>query len=146
MGKANWLTRLGREYTPKRPTQLREKSHQWFEEVRFLSKHDRRAAAVYLGGFVIELLLKSLLWHRRSEPKVGVLLHRLHDLEELLLTATDVSRQLASPANTEVRLGFQRLASWSVRVRYNPAIPSKRELVEFVHDLREVRTWLLGRV
>jgi hypothetical protein len=128
-----------------RPSQLRDKSHQWFDDVQFLHAHQRWGAAIYLGGFVIECLLKAALWPRRAEPRIDRLLWRSHDLGELLAECRHLKADMRQPRFAEVWAAFQFLGNWTVRIRYNPRLPSAREARDFWERLMEVRQWLLGR-
>lgn len=139
--EAAWLDQLG-SFVPRSPGQLKTKSDQWFADARFLLSHHRFAAAVYLGGFVIELLLKAMLWPRRAEPPIGAKIFSTHDLFELLELNRVLERALHSPELKSAYDSFQFLANWTVHVRYNPKSPSAEEARDFWRRLEEVRKWL----
>jgi HEPN domain-containing protein len=125
-------------------SQLVTKSDQWFSDVQLLYRNGRYAAALYLGGFVIECLLKAALWNRRFEGRIRSILYGSHDLERLLgLNAELRQAYLAAPAR--LRESFSELSAWTVRVRYNPRRPSAADAEAFVGRLREVRAWLRQR-
>lgn len=142
---ARWLNELSR-FQVSKAEQLREKSNQWFDEVCFLHEHKRRAALVYLGGFVIECMLKSALWQRRHEPAIAVLIGRSHDLHKLLNQLPLIEAKMRTPLADSVRSSFDVLANWTVRIRYNPKRPSPADALDYWGRLKEVRLWLLGEI
>jgi hypothetical protein len=125
-------------------SQLTTKSDQWLDDSGYLRKSERYAAALYLGGFVIECLLKASLWDRRFEPQIRPLLHS-HDLSALRAANTELDRRMQAD-----RLGvheqFVRLSNWTVRVRYNPRRVARQDADDFMRRLKEVRGWLRTRV
>jgi hypothetical protein len=142
--KESWLRELAR-FAISKPSQLREKSEQWFRDTQCLHDHQRWSAVVYLGGFVIECLLKCALWPRRTERRVIRLLWRSHDLYDLLDACPETRTELNKPPFDAVRSSFDFLANWAVRIRHNPKRLSQEEGLEFWRRLKEVRTWLRGR-
>jgi hypothetical protein len=139
-----WLEELAR-FAITKPSQLREKSNQWFDDADFLHQHCRWSALIYLGGFVVECSLKSVLWPRRTEPRVGRLLWHSHDLGALLAECAALDWEIQKPQFADVLSSFQFLASWTVRIRYNPKRPSAADARAYWQQLKEVRRWLLGR-
>ena len=140
-----WLRDLS-QFSITKASQLREKSNQWFRETEFLFRNERRAAFVYLGGFVIECLLKYALWPQRHRPEIRKLLWGSHDLDKLLAACGALERELSKPPWDGVRESFEFLKSWSVRIRYNPKCPSAHDVRDYRRRLSEVRQWLLGRI
>lgn len=51
-------------------SRLTTKSDQWLDDSEYLWKSKRYAAALYLGGFVIEGLLEAGLCDRRFQPQI----------------------------------------------------------------------------
>src|SRR6266446_9322918 len=95
-----------------RPPQLRSVADRRFDDVQALraTQHNARAnGAIYLGGFVIECLLKAMLiekfrWLQNStfpatrtegERRVWWLCHRSHDLEAILSYLPEVRQKLS---------------------------------------------------
>lgn len=142
---ARWLTELS-AFSVEKASQLRAKSDQWFADTEFLFKSKRWASCVYLGGFVIELLLKSELWAQRNDPVIRKLLYSSHDLDQLRLACRRIDAKLSSPLENQIGSRFESLASWSVRIRYNPKIPSAGDAKFFMIRLKEVRKWLIGTI
>src|SRR4051794_16242384 len=104
------------QFNVHKPSQLITKSDQWFEDVLFVYRGKRHAATLYLGGFVIECLLKARLWHRRFEPRIRSLLFS-HDLGRLLDADVDLAQSLKVGRSAPYKQ-FVQLSAWTVRVRY----------------------------
>ncbi|MGD2110216.1 MAG: hypothetical protein PVI86_12610 [Phycisphaerae bacterium] len=121
-----------------RPSQLVTKSDQWYDDARFLHRSKRYAAAMYLGGFVVECLLKRALWGRRSEPAVRKLFFASHDLAELLDANKDLASRMQAD-RTRAYDQFVQLTSWTVRFRYNPRKPHADDARVFMRRLKETR-------
>ena len=133
------------QFAVSKKTQLTTKSDQWFDDAKFLHvKAKRYGAALYLGGFVIECLLKAALWDRREERRVWDLLFS-HDLTALLELNASLARSLRSDRQNRYEQ-FVRLSNWNVRVRYNPRPVRKEDADDFMRRLQEVRQWLRNRI
>jgi HEPN domain-containing protein len=111
----------------------------------FLFESKRYAASMYLGGFVIECLLKSALWNRREEPAIHTLIFKSHDLEKLLVSNKWLESKMQDGAS-DVHDRFVNLTGWTVRFRYNPARPTFEDATMFMKSLKEVRAWLRSQV
>jgi hypothetical protein len=107
------------------------------------------AGAIYLGGYVVECMLKWAICQRHrviylenlpdqksAERLTGT---RGHDLEFLL----DVSglRPLLK-SNKLLYNAFIQMSIWSVALRYNPKAGDIRSAVRFLAGVRELRNWL----
>jgi hypothetical protein len=139
-----WLRELS-TFSVTKASQLRTKSDQWHADARFLHDSRRYAASVYLGGFVIELMLKAALWPRRREPRIASLLHRSHDLRQLVEECQAIWAEIQKPPHARVLQSLEFLASWSVRIRYNPKQPSADDSADYRRRVELVRTWLRGK-
>ena len=125
----------------RKKTQLTTKSDQWFKDAKYLhEKAKRYDAAVYLGGFVVECLLKAALWARRREKQVEVLLYS-HDLTRLLEVNVSLANRLRAEPQ-DLYQQFVRVANWNVGIRYNPAAIQKADADDFMRRLKEVQEWL----
>jgi HEPN domain-containing protein len=129
----------------KRKAQLITKSDQLFADTRFLFKSKRHAAALYLGGFVVECLLKAAVWKRRHEKKIGQLLYS-HNLTALLEHNSGLAENIRRADAGAIYIQFVRLSNWNVRFRYNPAPVAYKDAEDFMRRLSEVRAWLRNRV
>src|SRR5258706_8873956 len=95
-----------------RPTQLRSVADRRFDDAQALHTtqlNARANGAIYLGGFVIECLLKAMLvdkfrWLQNSsypanrseaEKRIWWLCHRSHDLEAILSYLPEVREKLS---------------------------------------------------
>ena len=126
-------------------TQLTTTSNQLYDDTKFLYKEGQRyAAALYLGGFVIECLLKAALWKRRQEKPIRRLLFT-HDLHKLLEMNTSLAKALRADRQGLYQQ-FVRLSTWNVRFRYNPKNIPKSDADDFMRRLKEVRQWLIQKV
>lgn len=128
-----------------RKNQLIAKSDQWFNDVGYLYKGERFSASIYLGGFVVECLLKAALWPRRFEEAIRRLLYASHDLTDLLEANPTLAQSLRNDNTGNYEL-FVRLSNWNVRVRYNPTRIGKQDADKFMRQLTEIRRWLRGKV
>lgn len=115
---------------------------------------------MYLGGFVIELLLKAKLIEKhpwlqsaatsagRSQPEreLWALCYRSHDLEELLVRLPEVRQQLSNPklpGRDRLRQALQNVCErWTVFARYSPQSANIREAVLFLDSVKELGRWL----
>lgn len=121
----------------------------------------RANGAMYLGGFVIECLLKARLlrknaWLQTSPSSQGLtaeqrrlwmLCFRLHDLEELLAHLPELILHL----ETARERGYHRrmirqlkevCASWTVLARYSPYSAAMTEATSLLSTVRKLRPWL----
>lgn len=109
-------------------------------------KIERYAASIYLAGYVIECVLKSLLLHttRKNRPEMrralkedfGHNLRRLHDrLTEL---------GLSMPKNISGNLLF--VASWSPELRYEPGPGNPTDAKKFLSCAKAIVEWADGRM
>jgi len=124
-----------------RPTQLRSVADRRFDDAQALRTtqlNARANGAIYLGGFVIECLLKAMLvdkfrWlqsssypAKRSEDdkRIWWLCHRSHDLEAILSYLPEVREKLSrSEQRGAPRLSqsLKSVCEWTIFARYSPA-------------------------
>src|SRR2546423_1022905 len=123
-----------------KPSQLRTVAERRFADadaLRRTRQNARANAVMYLGGFVLECLLKARMletygWLQSrgpttaAEARLRSLCYRSHDLAGILASLPDLSRQLAEE---DLRRGGRaRLlpmldmlcAEWTVHARYSP--------------------------
>lgn len=123
-----------------------------------LNSGDRKRAngVLYMGGFVIECLLKALLLERHrnlqgsvdpaalssSDREVHRLLHR-HELDAMLVFLPDVRIQLTT-AGGGIWQRFRVLCEqWTVYARYSPMQAElKKDAQPFLETVKEVKQWL----
>jgi len=121
------------------------KSDQWFDEAKFLFRHQRYTPVMYLGGFVVECLLKAAMWDRRTNSKIRSLIFGSHDLETLLEASPFLAAQMEKDP-LGIYMHFVRISNWNVRIRYNPKLVVQDDAKDFLGNLREVRKWLRNKL
>lgn len=115
---------------------------------------------MYLGGFVIELLLKARLlelhpWLQTARESRGLslaqkriwsLCYRSHDLDEILAFAPDIIRRLQAcelQGRPRLREFLSSVcAEWTIFARYSPRTATMAEACEFLDRIEELRPWL----
>ena len=146
-----------------RPSQLRTVSDRRFDDALCLLKTGENAranGAMYLGGFVVECLLKAELletypWLQAYRPprtmsgaeqRLWDLCYRRHDLDAILERLPSVKARIE---NAE-RCGYPRILSsfkrvcgqWTVHARYSPYCANVEDARAFLIYVKEVRQWL----
>ena len=144
------------------PRQLRAVAALRLDDARALLETGRNArsnGAMYMGGFVIECLLKALLLERHpnlqaavdpaalSEPDREV--HRLlysHDLDEMLAFLPEVRTRLESVGDERGRSPWPAFrdvcAEWTIYARYSATQAPIAEAHRFLGTVDEVKEWL----
>lgn len=145
------------------PAQLRTVSDRRLADAEYLrrSRANKHAnGAIYLGGIVLECLLKAKLlehhkWlqnHRgdlssrtRHEQYLYSLCYQKHDLTALLENLPAVSRQLSAIRGRRLDLlGMLKklCAEWTIHVRYSPETATLKTAGVFLDGIKELRQWL----
>jgi hypothetical protein len=116
-------------------------------EARILFNADQPTGAVYLGGYVVEFMLKALILESSPAQQQDALLDELkrigHDPTRLL----EVVRQRGGtrpPA--EVVRAFSLVASWSSEMRYDPSEIDADEAEGFLDAVAMISRWADGRM
>lgn len=140
------------------PQQLRTVADRRFADAICLqnSRRNKHAnGAMYLGGFVIECLLKAKLmelhpWLQtalyqqegwsKTEHQIWTLCYRSHNLDDIYAQLGDVRVRLAA-AGLDQPLR-ELCGQWTVRARYSPRQATMREAVKFLATIQEIRPWL----
>jgi len=109
------------------------------------------SGAIYLGGYVVECMLKWAICQRHgviyfenlSNPKLAAQLMsaRGHDLG-FLLDASGL-RPLRK-SNKLLYNAFTEVSGWSVALRYNPSTGDVRVAARFMDGVNALRVWLEG--
>jgi len=115
---------------------------------------------MYLGGFVIECLLKARLmetfgWlqnasfpHGRSRTHqyLWSLCYRSHDLDAILAKLPELQQRLSQLGQRESNRILQSLKSicahWTIFARYSPYGADITEARQFLAQIKELKTWL----
>ena len=146
-----------------RPTQLRTVAGRRFgdaDALRRTRKNARANGAMYLGGFVIECLLKAKLlekrrWLQAARSPVGLskddahlwsLCYRWHDLDAILARLPEVSERLLRGEQRGSNRLLQSLksicAGWTVYARYSPRSADIDDAESFLDQIKELMPWL----
>ena len=114
---------------------------------------------MYLGGFVLECLLKAKLleeypWLQGppvpnpspEEQRLWSLCYRSHDLVEILERLPNLLRDLGERDRREGRTRLRRLkdlcGQWTIQARYSPRSATIAEAVSFLDGVKEVKECL----
>lgn len=144
------------------PSQLRTVADRRFDDATYLcnSNQNRHANGVYyLGGFVLECLLKALMLEKhpelRNPPRDAVkltphmrhrinLVYRWHDLTALLAALPEALSRLDIADRTGgLRTSMVDLCSlWNVFARYSPRTAMMRDASDFLKQIKDVKRWL----
>jgi hypothetical protein len=121
-----------------------------FAEAEYL-KEAHPAGAIYLGGYVVECMLKWAICQRHaviypedlpdqklSEQLTGA---RGHDLK-FLFDASGL-RSLLEPDN-QLKKAYEQTLFWNVALRYDPKAGKARDAIQFLASVRKLRDWLEG--
>ena len=146
-----------------RPEQVRTVAERRFEDADCLRKTGKNARANgvwYLGGLVVECLLKARLLEKftwlqsvrdpagrsQIEKDLWSLCYRSHDLDEIREKLPEVDEILSAAE----KQGRQRLsqslksicAEWTIFVRYSPQSSEMRHASQFLDQVKELKRWL----
>ncbi len=143
------------------PSQLRTVAQRRYEDADYLrnSRLNKHANGVmYLGGFVLECLLKACLLERQPELTGPLparrqdavwlrrrhLLMRSHDLAALLEEMPSLLLRLAQVEPTRrYRDNLLKLCGqWTIFARYSPQSATMQEAGRFLEQIRELKPWL----
>ena len=146
-----------------RPTQLRTVADRRFDDADALRQtgHNARAnGAMYLGGFVIECLLKANLleqfgWLQSARSPEGrskddrhlwSLCYRSHDLDEILAKLPGVVERLSRLEQRGSSRLVQSLksicAEWTIHARYSPHSADIGDAGRFLDRIKELKSCL----
>lgn len=118
------------------------------EDAEFLFKNQRFLGAMYLAGYTVECVLKSLLLANstkgeRKEIVLGFKGKKAHDLE-------DLRRQVLPIAGGKVPQGlaeaFARVASWKPDLRYEAGRGDLGTVRVFLDSVDAIFEWAKGRL
>lgn len=119
----------------------------------------RANGAMYMGGFVVECLLKALLLERHpnlqtaldsaklssSDARVYRLLYS-HELDAMLVYLPELEKKLKSVQGVERRSVWHSFRTvceqWTVYARYSTKQAKRPEAERFVGTVQEVKRWL----
>jgi hypothetical protein len=146
-----------------RPSQLRTVAGRRLDDAEYLERSGKNRhanGAMYLGGFVLECLLKAKLlekyrWLRSAgsadgKPKpdrhIWNLCYRWHDLEALLAVLPEIRERLQNSGPRGRSRLLEQLnevcSLWSVFARYSPQTATMKDAKGFLDIVRELKPWL----
>lgn len=143
-----------------RPNQLRTVADRRFDDAETLRRTGRNAranGAMYLGGFVIECLLKARLMERHpwlqsqgsAEGLLGQwrslwsLCYRSHDLDEIFGCLPDLKERLGASGSPRLLRSLKAIcAEWTVYARYSPHNATIEDARKFLDQIKVLRPWL----
>jgi len=146
-----------------RPAQLRTVADRRFDDADALRQTGRNAranGAMYLGGFVIECLLKAKLLERfrwlqsaasaegcdKYDRHLWSLCYRWHDLDELLAQLPEIQDHLSRMEQRDsgrLNASLKSIcAQWTVYARYSPYNADIDDARKFLDQIQELKSWL----
>ena len=145
------------------PRQLRTVAQRRFEDADYLRRSGDNARAngvFYLGGFVIECLLKARMLERyrsmqravspdrmsEQDGRIWYLIYRSHDLNAMLRHLPDLRATLIDADRKEGTQRWSALAGicrrWTIFARYSPQTRKMKDAEDFLNQIRELKQWL----
>jgi len=130
------------------------------ETLRKTGQNARANGAIYLGGFVLECLLKARLLERfpwlqsagspegrsSADLRLWSLCYRSHDLDEILGRLPDVIDKLSRVEGRQSTRLVQSLksicAQWTIFARYSPYTADIDDARLFLAQIKEIKSWL----
>jgi len=143
-------------------SQLRSVAERHFKDAQFLlssGKNEHANGAIYMGGFVLECLLKAKLLEKYSwlgqkanlntrnlnEQVLYGLCYRSHDLEAILTHLPEVLARRAKGRKPGGRLDnslIKLCSEWTLFARHSSLKADIQEARDFVTRVEEVKAWL----
>jgi hypothetical protein len=142
-------------------SQLRTVADRRFDDAAALRKTNENAranGAMYLGGFVIECMLKAKLLEQnkwlsnaafpqsrsKKDLRLWSLCYRLHDLREILDHLSGLCGRLEREAPPRVLQNLRSICeTWTVFARYSPMSAMMDEASVFLDRIEELKPWLM---
>ena len=130
------------------------------EALRDTRQNVRANGAIYLGGFVLECLLKAKLLEQHpwigsagspegrpaEDRRIWSLAYRSHDLDEILLALPEIKQRIRAKEQEGHRHLIGKLdalcGSWTIFARYSPRQATMGQAKAFLDQVKELRPWL----
>jgi len=121
---------------------LLQSSYERLRDARVLARREnkRYTGAVYLGGYVIECLLKAAICVEQGTERLQRK-YQTHELEELMEATgyrTGMTPELAAK--------FRAIVSWNVLLRYQGRQYQAKDARTFLENVEVIRLWLLEQI
>ena len=119
-----------------------------FNDCQFLYENKRNTAAVYLAGYSVECMLKSLLINvtpKRKRKEMVKSFHGAfgHNYEQLRVL---YSKRGGAQIPADIARCLTRVNSWSVTMRYEPGKTKDEDADSFVNAVKKIIQWANGRL
>jgi len=136
--------------TPARPIPRKfyRVAYQRFEEAEVLFEAGYYIGAVYLPGYAIECILKTLILEATPEKDHAVVEaefrgERAHDYEWL----RHRYRQTHAPAwPTDISQALTFVGTWETALRYTPGVGDRQDAARFLAEARKIIAWADSRL
>jgi HEPN domain-containing protein len=121
---------------------LLQSAYERLRDARVLARREnkRYTGAVYLGGYVVECLLKAAICMEQRTERLPTK-YRTHELEALL-EATGY-RPTMTP---EIAAKFRVIIGWNVQLRYQGHQYQAKDARTFLAYVEVIRQWLLEKM
>lgn len=121
---------------------LLQSAYERLRDARVLARREnkRYTGAVYLGGYVIECLLKAAICVEQRTERLPAK-YRTHELE-VLLEATGYRPTMT----TEIASKFRIIIGWNVMLRYQGRQYKAQDARTFLANVEVIRQWLLEKM
>ena len=121
---------------------LLQSAYERLRDARVLARREnkRYTGAVYLGGYVIECLLKAAICVEQRTERLPAK-YRTHELEALL-EATGYRLTMT----TEIASKFRIIVGWNVMLRYQGRQYKAQDARTFLANVEVIRQWLLEKM
>ena len=121
---------------------LLQSAYERLRDARVLARKEnkRYTGAVYLGGYVIECLLKAAICVEQRTERLPTA-YQTHELDALL-EATGY-RPTMTP---ELAAKFRVIIGWNVRLRYQGQGYQANDARTFLANVEVIRQWLLEKM
>lgn len=135
------------------PAEIKEKAITFFEDAKFLFENEKYPNSIYLGGYSIELALKSIIVKNYSggfpwdDTDFNYVKNsRNHDLTKLLkMIPNNYSNSLSLAGNDDLANSWQTVIKWTPEKRYSPITNkdfNKDSVKEFLDSIKKVLDYL----
>ena len=118
------------------------------EDAELLLDLNRTTAAVYLAGYSVECIIKSLILSAVPPSREGAILARFrgaqaHDYDWLTRLYHQHGRVVIP---SQITLLFANIRDWSTKMRYSPRTIPQHQAKNFLASVIEIMDWADGRL
>lgn len=119
-------------------------AHQRIEDAAILIKNSRLTGGVYLAGYGVECILKTVILEAIDDPSRRSEIERSfrgaagHDIERLRRQLVKESGRMI-PKHVAQQL--ERVKTWGIELRYKASKVSRKEATAFMSGVEDVMRW-----